>query len=122
MLSAAVKDEVRTFPDGLQRVPRRFGHGGHTRHGCTNPIIVILTFLGPDFRTTVSHPAATCLRRRIPTRVGKYEDRSPLVTSEREGTGRPLRFEFGCKRVFVLQPPEPLRGRLSSRKRAHSLS
>jgi hypothetical protein len=64
MLSAAVKDEVSAFPDGLQRVPRRLGHGGHTRrHGCRNPIVAILTVLGPDFRTTVSVPSRDILKK-----------------------------------------------------------
>ncbi len=30
-LPAAIKDEIRAFPQGLQHVPRRIGHGGHTR-------------------------------------------------------------------------------------------
>jgi hypothetical protein len=35
MLTAAVKGEVRAFPDGLQHVPGRLDHGGHRRrHGC----------------------------------------------------------------------------------------
>jgi len=36
VLSAAVKGEVRTFPEGLQHVPGRSRDGGHPRrHGCT---------------------------------------------------------------------------------------
>jgi hypothetical protein len=35
MLTTAVKGEVRAFPEGLQHVPGRLGHGGHhRRHGC----------------------------------------------------------------------------------------
>jgi len=63
MLSAAVKDEVRTFPDGLQRVPRRLGHGGHTRHGCTNPIIVILTVFGPGLQNHRLAPSRDMLKK-----------------------------------------------------------
>jgi hypothetical protein len=29
MQSTAVKSKVRTFPDGLQRVPKRLSDGGH---------------------------------------------------------------------------------------------
>ena len=50
VLPAAVKGEVRTFPDGLQHVPRRLCHGGHPcRHGCTIPKIVILTVFVPSW-------------------------------------------------------------------------
>ncbi len=45
----------------------------------------------------------------LAARVLEYEDRPPLVTSERKRLGCPRGIEFGCERVFVLEPPETLR-------------
>jgi hypothetical protein len=45
----------------------------------------------------------------LTARVHEYEDRPPLMTSERQGLGCPFGIEFGCERVFVLKPPETLR-------------
>src|SRR6266481_6560302 len=48
----------------------------------------------------------------LTARVLEYEERPPFVTSERQRPGCPCGIEVGCKRVFVLQPPETLRRRL----------
>ena len=40
------------------------------------------------------------------------EDRSPLVTSQRERLSGPSRIELTCERVFVFEPPKTLRRRL----------
>jgi hypothetical protein len=48
----------------------------------------------------------------LTARVLKYKDCPPLVTSERQRPSRPCGLEFGCERVFVLEPPETLRRRL----------
>jgi hypothetical protein len=40
----------------------------------------------------------------LTTGVREYEDRPPFVTSERQRLGRPDGIEFGCERVFVLEP------------------
>src|SRR5713226_5146948 len=45
----------------------------------------------------------------LTARVLEYEDRPPFVTSERQRPGCPSGIEFGCERVFVLEPPETLR-------------
>ena len=45
----------------------------------------------------------------LTARVLEYEDRPPFVTSERQRPGCPRGIEFGCKRVFVLEPPQTLR-------------
>jgi hypothetical protein len=50
--------------------------------------------------------------QRITARVLKYEDRPPVVTSERQRLGCPCGIEVCCERVFMLQPPKSLRGRL----------
>ena len=42
-------------------------------------------------------------------RVLKYEDGPPFDTSERQWLDCPRGIEFGCERVFVLQPPKTLR-------------
>ena len=66
MLPAAVKREVRTFPDGLQHVPEK----ARSWRAYSSPRLYerhnshfdsFWTF--PDFRIAISHPAATCLRR-----------------------------------------------------------
>jgi hypothetical protein len=54
--------------------------------------------------------------QRVTARVCEYEDRSPLVTSERQRLGCPCGIDFGCERVFVLQPPETLRRRILCRQ------
>jgi hypothetical protein len=48
----------------------------------------------------------------LAARIFEYEDRPPFVTSERQRLGCPRGIEFGCERVFVLEPPEALRRRL----------
>jgi len=40
----------------------------------------------------------------LTTGVPEYEDRPPFVTSERQRLGCPDGIEFGCERVFVLEP------------------
>src|SRR5713101_6622918 len=45
----------------------------------------------------------------LTARVLEYEDRPPFVTSKRQRLGCPRGIEFGCERVFVLEPPETLR-------------
>jgi hypothetical protein len=45
----------------------------------------------------------------LTARVLNYEDRPPFVMSERQRLGCPRRIEFGCERVFVLEPSETLR-------------
>ncbi len=45
----------------------------------------------------------------LTARILEYEDRPPFVTCERQGLGRPRGIEFGCERVFVLEPLETLR-------------
>ena len=44
--------------------------------------------------------------QRLTAGVFEYEDRPPFVTSERQRLGCPCGIEFGCERVFVLEPPE----------------
>jgi hypothetical protein len=46
------------------------------------------------------------------TRVPEYEDRPPIMPSERQRLGCPSGIEFGCKRVFVFEAPETQRRRL----------
>ena len=48
----------------------------------------------------------------LTARVLEYEDRPPFVTSERQRLGCPRGIEFGCERVFVLEPPKTLRRRM----------
>ena len=48
----------------------------------------------------------------LTTRVLKYEDRPPLMTSERERLSCPFRIDFACERVFVRKPPKTLRRRV----------
>ena len=48
----------------------------------------------------------------LTARVREYEDRPPFVTSERQRLGCPRGIEFGCERVFVLEPPKTLRRRM----------
>ena len=48
----------------------------------------------------------------LTARILQYEDRPSFVTSERQRLGCPRRIEFGCERVFVLEPAETLRRRL----------
>ena len=48
----------------------------------------------------------------LTARVIQYENRLPFATSERQWPSRPSGIEFGCERVFVLEPPEYLRRRL----------
>ncbi len=55
----------------------------------------------------------------LTARVLEYEDRPSLVTSERQRLGCPRGIGFGCKRIFVLKPPETLRGRLFCGGRHH---
>src|SRR5258708_38015054 len=50
--------------------------------------------------------------QELAARILEYEDRPPFVTSKRQRLGCPRGIEFGCERVFVLQPPESLRPRL----------
>jgi hypothetical protein len=50
--------------------------------------------------------------QRLTARVFEYEDRPPVVSSERERLGCPRGIEFGRERVFVLQSPNNLRRRL----------
>jgi hypothetical protein len=38
--------------------------------------------------------------------------RLPDVTSNGQRLGRPRGIEFGCERVFVLEPPDTLRRRM----------
>jgi hypothetical protein len=45
----------------------------------------------------------------LTARVREYEDGPRLVTSKRQRHGRPCGIEFGCERVFVLEPSEYLR-------------
>ena len=52
------------------------------------------------------------LKNQIQTltaRILKYEDRPPFMASERERLRCPLWIEVSCERVFVLEPPKPLR-------------
>jgi hypothetical protein len=51
----------------------------------------------------------------LASRIFEYENRPPFVTSERQRLGYPRGIEFGCERVFVLEPPEALRRRLFGR-------
>src|SRR6266478_9791321 len=55
----------------------------------------------------------------LAARILEYEDRPPFVTSKRQRLGCPHRIEFGCERVFVLEPPETLRRRLFGGWRPH---
>src|SRR5260370_30371108 len=50
--------------------------------------------------------------QRLSARVLEYEDRPPFLTSNGQRLGRPRGIEFGCERVFVLEPRETLRRRL----------
>jgi hypothetical protein len=50
--------------------------------------------------------------QRLTSRVFEYEDRSPFVTTERQRLGCTYGIDFGCERVFMLQPPETLRRQL----------
>jgi hypothetical protein len=52
--------------------------------------------------------------QKLTTRILKYEDRPPLMTSERERLSSPRLIKFGCERVFVLEPPNILRRQLFS--------
>src|SRR5216684_9345857 len=45
-------------------------------------------------------------------RVIQYEDCPAFVMSKGQRLGRPRGIEFGCERIFMLEPPETLRGRL----------
>jgi hypothetical protein len=45
----------------------------------------------------------------LAARVLDHEDHPPRVTSERQRLGCPRRVEFGCERVFVLEPPKTQR-------------
>jgi hypothetical protein len=45
----------------------------------------------------------------LTARILEYEDRPPFVTSKRQRLGCPRGIEFGCERVFVLEPPESLK-------------
>ncbi|MGC1870733.1 MAG: hypothetical protein WA700_07210 [Acidobacteriaceae bacterium] len=45
----------------------------------------------------------------LTTRILKYEDRPPFMAGERERLSCPPRIEVSCERVFVLEPPKPLR-------------
>ena len=54
--------------------------------------------------------------QRLTARVLEYEDRPPFVTSNSQRLGRPRGIEFGCERVFVLEPPDTLRRRLFCRE------
>jgi hypothetical protein len=47
--------------------------------------------------------------QRLAARVLEYEDRPPFVTSNGQRLGRPRGIEFGCERVFVLEPPDTMR-------------
>jgi hypothetical protein len=49
----------------------------------------------------------------LPAGIGQDEDRPPFVTSERQRLGCPGGIELDGERVFVLEPPETLRRRLS---------
>jgi hypothetical protein len=48
----------------------------------------------------------------LTARVLEYEYRPSFVTSERQRPGCPCGIEFGCERVFVLEPPHAGRRRL----------
>src|SRR6266851_1368475 len=50
--------------------------------------------------------------QRLTARVFEDEDRPSFVTSERQRLGCPCGIEFGCERVFVLEPPKTLRRRM----------
>jgi hypothetical protein len=52
------------------------------------------------------------LIQRLTARVLEYEGRPPFVTSNGQWFGCPRGIEFGCERVFVLEPPDTLRRRL----------
>jgi hypothetical protein len=45
--------------------------------------------------------------QRVTTRIVQYKDRTSFVTVDRQRPGCGI--EFGCERVFVLEPPETLR-------------
>jgi hypothetical protein len=47
----------------------------------------------------------------LTARILEYEYCPSFVTSERQRPGCPRGIEFGCERVFVLEPPETLRRR-----------
>jgi hypothetical protein len=44
----------------------------------------------------------------LASRILEYEECPPLVTSEFQRLGCPRGIEFGCERVFVLEPPKTL--------------
>ena len=44
----------------------------------------------------------------LTARICEYQDRPALVTSERQRLGCPRGIEFGCERVFVLEPAKAL--------------
>jgi hypothetical protein len=48
----------------------------------------------------------------LTARVLEYEDRPLFVTCERQRLDCPRGIEFGCERVFVLEPPKTLRRRM----------
>ena len=48
----------------------------------------------------------------LASRIFEYKDCPPFVTSERQRLGCPRGIEFGCERVFVLEPPKTLRRRM----------
>ena len=52
--------------------------------------------------------------QRFTTGILKNEDRSPLVTGQRERLSCPCYFEFGSQRVFVFETAETLKRRLLS--------
>jgi hypothetical protein len=65
----------------------------------------------------IEWPALVPLKNPIQTlatRVLKYEDRPPLMTSERERLSCPRLVKFGCERVFVFEQSDTLRRRLFS--------
>jgi hypothetical protein len=51
--------------------------------------------------------------QRLTARVFENEDHPPFVTGNGQRLGRPRGIEFGCERVFVLEPSNALRRRLS---------
>jgi hypothetical protein len=50
--------------------------------------------------------------QRFTARIVQYQNRPSFVTSELERLGSPCGIEFGCERVFVLEPSKTLRRRL----------
>jgi hypothetical protein len=45
----------------------------------------------------------------LASRIFEYKDCPALVTNEFQRLGCPLGIEFGCERVFVLEPPKTMR-------------